>query len=438
MSVSQWITSFFQPQRPTSCNQHLLNKVQPLHTLQPLDPVELMEAQPVVDPALELSFQKNISNLGGKENILLVGEAGCNADDWNRGLLEDLSFALFGMPQKLPSWKKGMKASKGHQRSLSYVTSDSPSKARMLDFPIILAIFRDTLITDTSNSTLLREMLSDVQLRTRKSGSAVVGIVYVHQPCTEERAMELRDLLSKLMSRIFRRQPWGVCCYFTFQSKSIEEVKWTIVKTLSGVTGVDLYSEYQSFDVNRSFRDLIVQLGGKERFLLVGNICPSTSPSEKAGAFKELTKALFDDAEESCTMGAQQAEEESLTTEQKMTSSKECLQLPKPRPFPYPLILVAFRSAFIKEESNRAQIKEILADIKTRVKMSSTRVIGVVCSQEQLEEAERLELQLLLQKFLCQIFDCSIAVCSFVRTKPETVDHVKRCVCGILCNCKHK
>lgn len=115
-----------------------------------------------------------------------------------------------------------------------------------------------------------------------------------------------------------------------------------------------------------------------------------------------------------------------------MMSSKECVQLPTPRPFKYPLILVVFRSSFLKEDANKAQVKEILSDIKTRVKMPSTQVVGILCSQEPLGEPEQVELQMALQKNLCQVFNCSTAVCSFVRTRPETVDRVKRCVCGIL------
>lgn len=115
-----------------------------------------------------------------------------------------------------------------------------------------------------------------------------------------------------------------------------------------------------------------------------------------------------------------------------MMSSKECVQLPTPRPFKYPLILVVFRSSFLKEDTNKAQVKEILSDIKTRVKMSSTQVVGILCSQEPLGEPEQVELQMALQKILGQVFNCATAVCSFVRTRPETVDQVKRCVCGIL------
>lgn len=426
MSLFQWITSIFQPQRPTSCHLHLLNEYQPLQTMQSLNPEELTKPGPTGESSLELIFNESISDLGGKESILLVGEAGYSPEngDRNRGILGELSFALFGTP------KNNVEVHEGSSNTRSCVTSESPSKSRMLDYPVILAVFLDTLLMDTANKTLVKEVLKDVQVRTRDSRSAVVGIVLIREPCQEDINTGPKEKLAELMSQVFRRQPWGVCCYFSLQPKSIHEVKWTIVKTLGGTfKGEDAYSEYQNCDLVGLFRDLVYQLGGKERFLLLGNICPSVSPSRKVGVFRELTTALFDDIEDSCMLASQQS---GLTFGRNVMSSNECAKLPTPRSFPYPLILVVFRSSFLKEDSNKAQVKEILVDIKMRVEMSSTQVVGILCSQEPLGEPEQTKLELLLQKVLCQVFNCSTAVCSFVKTKPESVDQVKRCVCNIL------
>lgn len=424
MSLSQWITSILQPQRPTSCHLHLLNDSQPLHTLQPQNPEELAVPRPISEPSLDLLFHQSISEMGGQEKILLVGEAGYSPgnNDRNREMLGELLFALFGTPQKY------LEAHEGSTNTQSCVTSKSLSKSRVLHYPVILAVFRDTLLKD--NKTLVKEVLRDVQVRTRESSSAVVGIVLTRQTCKEDVDTRPKEQLAQLMGQVFKGQSWGICCYSSLHPNSIQELKWTIIKTLGGTfKGDNAYTECQNYDLAGSFRDLVWRLGGKEKFLLLGNICPSASPSEKVGVFKELTQALFDDTENSCTMINQKS---SLRFGREFMSSNECLQLPTPRSFPYPLILVVFRSSFLKEDSNKAQVKEILVDIKMRVKTSSTLVVGVLCSPEPLGEPEQTELQVLLQKILCQVFGLSTAVCSFVRNRPETVEQVKRCVCRVL------
>ncbi|XP_068128166.1 uncharacterized protein [Hyperolius riggenbachi] len=431
MSFSQWISSIFQPQRPTSCHLHLLNENQPLQTMPPLNPVEFNEYATVGESTLDLLFQESISSLGGKENILLIGQAGVNPEnnDENRRVLEELCFTLFGQPRNYPSWMKDAGAGEETSKALSCVTSKSPAKCRMLDYPVILPVFRDTLLRESTYTTLVREVLKDVQIRTRKSGSVVVAIVYSQEPYEEESIMKAKEHLGKLMTQIFKKQPWGICCFCSFQPESIKEVKRTIDRTLGRkLRGQELYSEYQNYDVDRSFQDLVCQLGGKERFLLLGNVCPSTRPSKKAGAFKELIKALFDDQDVNPS-----SDEGGLNLRRNIMTSEECSQLSSSRSFPHPLILVVFSSTFLKEDYNRAQVKEILVDIRTRIEMPSTQVIGVVCSQNRLDEAEKMELQVLLQKLLCQIFRCpTAAVCSFERTQSETADQVKRCVCGVL------
>lgn len=227
MSLSQWITSIFQPQRPTSCHLHLLNEYQPLQTM---NLEELAKPGPTGEPSLDLIFNESISDLGGKESILLVGEAGYSPEnaDRNRGMLGELSFALFGTP------KINVEVHEGSSNTRSCVTSKSPSKSRMLDYPVVLAVFLDALLMDVANTTLVKEVLKDVQLRTRDSRSAVVGIVLTREPAQEDINTGPKEKLAELMSQVFRRQSWGVCCYISLQPKSIHEVKWTIIKTLGG------------------------------------------------------------------------------------------------------------------------------------------------------------------------------------------------------------
>lgn len=431
MSLSQWISSILQLPRPTSSHLHLLNENQPLQTWQLSSHVELTGARNVGSDGLNILFQEKITNLGGKENILLVGESGYSPEDdgGSSGMLEELSSALFQLPRKAIFWKTGKNTTNGSNPSLSYVTSRSPSESRMLEFPIVLAVFQVRLITGCTNS--IREILKDIRFRTREFGSAIVGIVYSWEAFNDETKIKSKEQLSNLMSQVFKNQSWGVCCYNSSDPKSILEVKQVIMETM-GVTRTDRYQSIEDdrIQLERSFQELVGQVGGKERFLLVGNICPFTCNSEKTWVFKELTKALFDD--DHCMMEAQEEEDQAVTPEMERKSTKECIQLPKPRSFPYPLILVVFRSTFLKEEVNMSQVKEILADIKKRVTMCSTQVIGVVFSDEPLEGTKEQRYQTQLQKILHRTFSCPTGVCSFVRTNTQSVEGVKRCVCNVL------
>ncbi|KAM4036024.1 uncharacterized protein ACNLHF_015064 [Anomaloglossus baeobatrachus] len=423
MSFSRWISSVLQLQRETSSHHNLFNESQPLQTWQISSQVELTGARNIDSEGLNDLFQERMTDLGGKENVLLVGEAGYSPEDegGTSGILEELSSALFESPKNA---KKLNKNSDGPNTSLTCLTSRSPSKSRMLDFPIVLAVFRVRLIMDFSNS--IKEILKDIQLRTRECGSTIVGMVYSVETFKDEKTMESMEKLRNLMSQVFKDQPWGVCCYNISEPRSILEVKRIITRTMGVTTDGYQLIEDDHIVLERSFRELVDQLGGKERFLILGNICPSARNSEKARVFKEITKALFD---EPYKMDNREEHGKSVTPE---NQKKECIQLPEPRSFPYPLVLVIFRSTFLKEEDNMIQLKEILIDIKSRVTISLTRVIGVVCSDEPLEKPEEQTFQTLLQKILRQTFSCPTGVCSFVRTNLESVDGVKICVCNVL------
>ncbi|XP_066446192.1 uncharacterized protein [Eleutherodactylus coqui] len=431
MNLSQWISSIFQLQRPMSSHQHL-NESKPLQTSQLSSQVELTRARNVGSDGLNDLFQERITKLGGKENILLVGEAGYSLEDdtGTSTILEELSSALFQSPKKDNSWKTSKNSINGPKTSQTCITSQSPSKSRMLEFPIILMVFRVRHIMDSTNAT--KEILKDIQLRTGEFGSAIVGMVYSWEGFIHEDKVASKEQLRNLMDQVFKEQPWGVCCYNRSEPKSIMEVKRTITETMGAAKPTEGYQfkEEDIFELERSFRELVTQLGGKERFLLLGSICPSSRNSERARVFKEITKALFDD--DYCKMDTNEEEDNTVTPERQKKSTKECIQLPEPKSFPYPLILVVFRSKFLKEDVNIAEVKEILADIKTRVTMSSTQVIAVVCSEEPLEKTTEQRYQILLQKILRQTFSCPTGVCSFVRTNLESVEGVKRCVCNVL------
>ncbi|XP_069805532.1 uncharacterized protein [Dendropsophus ebraccatus] len=428
MSLSQKISSILRLQGPASSHLHLLNESQPLQTWQLSSQVELTGARNVGSDGLNDLFQERISSLGGKESVLLVGEAGYSPEDevGSHGMLEELSSALFQSPNFCKANKNTMD---GANNPVTCIISRSPSKSRGLEFPIVLVVFRVRLIMDSTN--LIKEILRDIKLRTKQFRSAIVGLVYSWETFKDEEKMESKERLRNLMDQVFKDQPWGVSCYNSADPKSILEVKRIITDTM-GATRPEGYQQLEddSLQLERSFRELVAQLGGKERFLLLGNICPSARNAEKTRVFREIIKALFGD--DQYRMDTHEEEDNTVTPGNQKKSSKECIQLPKPRSFPYPLILVVFRSTFLKEEDNMAQVKEILVDIKTRLTMCSTQVIGVICSEEPLERTKEQRYQILLQKILYQTFSCPSAVCSFVRTNVKSVDGVKRCVCSVL------
>ncbi|KAM4749249.1 uncharacterized protein WCC33_006695 [Rhinophrynus dorsalis] len=411
MGLSNWISSLFQTQRPTSSQLYLLNESQPPHNLQSPNPVQLTGTRLIGDRGLEEDFNEKVSNIGGRENILLVGEAGYNPnkDGGRGGILKELSFALFQLPEKFPTMEN----------------NEEKSKSEELNREV-------TLISNPANATYIREVLRDVKVRTRESETVLVGIVYSREELAAETRMDAQLQFGRLIGQIFRGQSWGVCSYCQSRADTILDVKKTITETLDSISrGQEQHRGDNTVDIETSFRDLVCHLGGKEQFLLVGNICPSGPPSERAAFFKEFTTALF--GEDLKTLNhSGGGNEEMLTTEREDGPPMGCTQLPKPRPFPYPLILVAFRSTFLQDEVNRGKVKEILADVKIRTKRCFSQVIGVVCCLEELKEEEWLRCQFLLYTILRQTFSGPVGVCCFVRSKPESVIEVKRCVCDVI------
>ncbi|KAE8620541.1 hypothetical protein XENTR_v10010316 [Xenopus tropicalis] len=425
MSLFHWISSRFQTQAPSSSQLNLVNDSLTLRNVQIHGPVQLIANRPIVEECIEDTFQEKLSHLGGKENVLLVGEAGYDKDKNGpyHGILQELSFALFHLPERgLPqkndheNWNlEGMKAG----------SSSSRAPSRMLQYPVVLVVFRATFILDSANTNLIREVLKDVRVRIKGSGSALVGIVYSQEELGTEAKSVSQMKFGLLIERIFQGYLWGICSYTRARPETILQVKRTIKETLQGKIAGQ-YKENNSADaseIERSFKALVCCLGGKERFLLVGNICSSAQPSQRAAVFKELSEALFEERSELHYSQGQGRINNGPT--------EMCTKLPKPKPFPYPLILVVFRSTFLREEANRVQVKEILIDIRGRCNQSDTQVIGVVCSSEKLEEDIWLECQAHLDSVLQQTFRGPVGVCSFVRSRPESVEGIKRCVCNL-------
>ncbi|KAG9471432.1 hypothetical protein GDO78_014775 [Eleutherodactylus coqui] len=255
MNLSQWISSIFQLQRPMSSHQHL-NESKPLQTSQLSSQVELTRARNVGSDGLNDLFQERITKLGGKENILLVGEAGYSLEDdtGTSTILEELSSALFQSPKKDNSWKTSKNSINGPKTSQTCITSQSPSKSRMLEFPIILMVFRVRHIMDSTNAT--KEILKDIQLRTGEFGSAIVGMVYSWEGFIHEDKVASKEQLRNLMDQVFKEQPWGVCCYNRSEPKSIME-KDISSKKRTSLSSKDHFENWlPSWEVKRDFSSL--------------------------------------------------------------------------------------------------------------------------------------------------------------------------------------
>uniref|UniRef100_A0A6I8RR48 Uncharacterized protein n=1 Tax=Xenopus tropicalis TaxID=8364 RepID=A0A6I8RR48_XENTR len=196
--------------------------------------LELIANRPIVEECIEDTFQEKLSHLGGKENVLLVGEAGYDKDKNGpyHGILQELSFALFHLPERgLPqkndheNWNlEGMKAG----------SSSSRAPSRMLQYPVVLVVFRATFILDSANTNLIREVLKDVRVRIKGSGSALVGIVYSQEELGTEAKSVSQMKFGLLIERIFQGYLWGICSYTRARPETILQVKRTIKETLQG------------------------------------------------------------------------------------------------------------------------------------------------------------------------------------------------------------
>ncbi|OCT90760.1 hypothetical protein XELAEV_18019377mg [Xenopus laevis] len=420
MSLFHRISSLFQTQAPSSSQINLVSENPTQRNVQTHSPVQLIASRSIVEECLEDTFQEKLSHLGGKEKVLLVGEAGYDKNGYYHGILQELSFALFKMPEQGPPQKNN--GVNWNLDGMNAGASSSHAPSRILKYPVVLVVFRATFILDSANTNLIREVLRDVRVRVKRSGSALVGIVYSQEELDIETKSVSQMKFGLLMEKVFQGYPRGICCYTHTQPETILQVKKTIKETLQG----NIAGQYKeniagdAAEIERSFKALVCCLGGKEQFLLVGNLCSSARPSERALVFKEVTEALFEEHSELYSQGGT-----------KNGPTKTCTKLPKPKELPYPLILVVFRSTFLREEANRVRVKEILTDIRSRSKKSETRVIGVVCSSEKLEEEVWVKCQAHLGSVLRQTFSGPVGVCSFVRSRPETVEGIKRCVCNL-------
>ncbi|XP_075434348.1 uncharacterized protein LOC142471429 [Ascaphus truei] len=284
MSLWHSISSFFSPRRPTSSHLHLLKESQPLRDLQPPNPVELRGARSIEEGALEMMFQERVSHLGGRESVLLVGEAGYSpaSDGGSSGILQELSFALFRAPEKNGCANEGGEgAAEGDNSEVSCLTTRAPSESRIFPFPVILTVFRDALIMDSPNVTLIREVLKDIKTRTKGRKVALVGVAYSREEPEEETKMESQLRFGQLMGQVFGGRAWGVCSYVRTRPETIQEVKRTIRETVEGeARGQDPKKpqEDPTDDLDVSFKDLVSRLGGERAIPPGGDhlpLCPS-------------------------------------------------------------------------------------------------------------------------------------------------------------------
>ncbi|CAH2272683.1 Hypothetical predicted protein [Pelobates cultripes] len=262
MSFSQWIYSVFHPERPTLSNLHLMSESQPLRGLQTPCSVILTGAVSIGDERIEETFKKMVSHIGGIDNILLIGASGYGTenDGGRSGILQELSFILFQSTEKNPSRPKDERNEDNAGRSC--LQSCVTSKSRIFEFPVILTVFRETMIMNPANTTLIIEMLRDIKLRVKGSKKALVGIIY-SQEQRGETNMESQSRLRSLLGKVFKKLQWGVCFYCQSQPETILEVKRTIKETLEIPTRDQSKMDIKTDDLQRSFQDLVHHLGGE-------------------------------------------------------------------------------------------------------------------------------------------------------------------------------
>lgn len=160
------------------------------------------------------------------------------------------------------------------------------------------------------------------------------------------------------------------------------------------------------------FQQLVAQIGGKERFYLVSDVCSGEKKEDggDVGIFQEFIRDMFHSSSPAVRRGQPRGSPEQTETgdgndipltarsrdlsaedgeeerrpcgKDQRTATKRANTCSSGRAIDSPVIVFIFRQAFMSEASNQACLREILKDVKARTKRASvTRtpaLIGLV------------------------------------------------------------
>ncbi|XP_061681005.1 uncharacterized protein LOC133503410 isoform X1 [Syngnathoides biaculeatus] len=179
----------------------------------------------------ESDFEKTLASIGGKERIYLVSDAAESKDasqsdaDVLREFIGDLfgdrrpfsSLAAGGqshvcakgdhkaLPGKSDDLEPGARPS-GAQRTVSRQVSSS-SRRRTIDCPAVVFLFRQTFI---SSEVCLKEVLKDVQARTKRASGALpalIGLVRITAGESDPDSRWYEQRLETLFHKVFPQHP---------------------------------------------------------------------------------------------------------------------------------------------------------------------------------------------------------------------------------------
>lgn len=473
MGLTDWLTTLFSHRRVTDSQINILTESQPLTNLTPDGGVVLQSAQPVVQGeaastlcVLEAEFSHLVAQVGGKEKFLFVGGAVTAGKASGGGIFQELSNHLFGntvgdtmgvtVPEEMG--KSNVVTGKGQSGKMERPLP-APAKSRAFKYPAILVVFKFTILQEKANEVTIREILKDVRSRSKEAAPAIIGIVYCEDDVSEDEERAAYHQLLRYLQDAFhpessRGPRVSVCLYTKARPESILGMRSCVWETLSdsvaGPPSVHAESKYCSdhdADLQKKFQDLVAQVGGKESFLLVGMLCPSSETAEKVKLFQEVAQDLFDDKRYPVkgSFCAHSTKGNGIPSQQPNAgnsgpSMKPCTQLEKPQAFPFPVILVVFKLQFIKDRTSKVLIREILKDIRGRCKGVTPAIIGIVYSEEQPSEEQEQTSLSKLSRYLNETFHldagggCSplACVCFYVKSRPNSIIGIKKCICGVL------
>ncbi|XP_078524441.1 uncharacterized protein LOC144797622 [Lissotriton helveticus] len=473
MGLTNWLTTLFSHRRVTDSQINILTESQPLTNLTPDGGVVLQSARPVVHSeaastpcVLEAEFSHLVAQVGGKEKFLFVGDAVTAGKASGGGIFQELSNHLFGntvggsMGDTIPEevTKSNIVTGKGQSGAVERAPP-APAKSRAFKYPAILVVFKFSILQEKANEVTIREILKDVRSRSKEAAPAIIGIVYCEDDVSEEEERAAYHQLSRYLQDAFhpessRGPRVSVCLYTKSRPKSILGVRSCVWETLSysaagppSIAAESKYSRDQDADLQKKFQDLVARVGGKESFLLVGMLCPSSETAEKVKLFQEVAQDLFDDKRcpvegSSC---AHSTKGNGTSSQQPNAgnpgpSLKPCTQLEKPQAFPFPVILIVFKLQFIKDRTSKVLIREILKDIRVRCKGVTPAIVGIAYSEEEASEEQEQTSLSKLSRYLKETFHldagsgCSplACVCFYVKSRPDSIIGVKKCICGVL------